>query len=260
MLVRRRQKCLTPGGGFWPFRVTWDRRAPYKSGMTQQNKNVPPTDSPKAEQARAEAEQLGQNAKDKAAEVKDSAAAATATVADQAKQEAQQVAGEAQSQIRGLVDSTVGEFRGRASEGQTALAGTVGSLSQELQQLTRESSASGPVAQLAGDLAARGEQLAGWLEQHEPDDVLVEVRRFAARKPTTFLALAAGAGLLAGRLARGTRDLAQDDQQIPSQPTRPQLAVADPAARRPQDRLTADLGDVDAAHFASQDLRDGGRR
>ncbi|MEL4504414.1 hypothetical protein AAEX63_06645 [Luteococcus sp. H138] len=230
--------------------------------MTQQNKNVPPTDSSKAkaEQARVEAEQLGQNAKQKAAEVKDTAAEATTKVTGQAKQEAQQVATEAQDQIRGLVDTTLGEVRGRASEGQTALAGTVGSLSQELQQLTRESSASGPVAQFAGDIASRGEQLASWLENHEPDDVLVEVRRFAARKPTTFLALAAGAGLIAGRLARGTRDLSQDEQQRPAVAPAPrgQYQVTEPV--RSTDRLTTDVRDVDAAHFASQDLRDGGLR
>ncbi|MEL4358449.1 MULTISPECIES: hypothetical protein [unclassified Luteococcus] len=180
--------------------------------MSNPTKKSPNQESPTKEQARLEAQQLGETGKQQASEVKDQAVDATRQVTDQAKQQAADVAGEAKDQIRGLLDTTAGELRGRAGEGQTALAGTVRALSDEMRQLTSESSASGPVAQLAGDLAGRGQNLAGWLEHHEPDDVLREVRRFAARKPTTFLALAAGAGLLAGRLARGTRELAQEDQ------------------------------------------------
>lgn len=175
------------------------------------------------DQARDEARKVGQDAQAQAAEIKDQAAQTAQQVAGHARVEAEQVVTEARDQVRGLIDTTLGEVRGRAAEGQTALAGTVRSLSQELQQLTQESSASGPVAQLAGDLAGRGDKLATWLGDKQPDDVLLEVRRFAARKPTTFLALAAGAGLLAGRLARGQRDLAQDEQQVQQIAQRPRV-------------------------------------
>ena len=45
--------------------------------------------------------------------------------------------------------------------------------------------------------------MASWLENREPGDLLGEVQRFARNKPGTFLLLAAGAGVLAGRLTRG---------------------------------------------------------
>ncbi len=44
---------------------------------------------------------------------------------------------------------------------------------------------------------------AGWLDQRDPGSLLDEVKRFARRRPGMFLAVAAGAGLLAGRMTRG---------------------------------------------------------
>lgn len=173
--------------------------------MTQTNKP-----NQKAEQAQREAEQVATEAKAKAADLKDATVEGGQQVAETAKLEAAQVAGEARDQVRTLIDSTVGEFRTRANDGQNAIATTVRGLSDELGQLGQGKPASGPVAEFVSDIASRGDNLAQWLEQSSPDDVLLEVRRFAARKPGTFLAIAAGAGLLAGRLARGTRDLASD--------------------------------------------------
>jgi hypothetical protein len=45
--------------------------------------------------------------------------------------------------------------------------------------------------------------VADWLEHREPGDLLDEVRRFARRRPGTFLVGAAVAGALVGRLTRG---------------------------------------------------------
>lgn len=142
--------------------------------MTQP-KNTSHDKQQKTEQAREEARKVGQNVTAQASEVKDQATQATQQVAGQARAEAEQVVTEARDQVRGLIDTTLGEVRSRAAEGQSALASTVRSFSQELQQMTGESSASGPVAQLAGDLAGRGDKLASWLGDKEPDDVLLEV-------------------------------------------------------------------------------------
>ncbi|MEK8109106.1 phage holin family protein [Micromonospora sp. M12] len=49
----------------------------------------------------------------------------------------------------------------------------------------------------------RRQQAAGWLDEREPGEVLDEVRTYARRNPGTFLAGAAVAGLLVGRLTRG---------------------------------------------------------
>jgi hypothetical protein len=57
--------------------------------------------------------------------------------------------------------------------------------------------------QLARQAADQAHSLGSWLENREPGDVLGEVKRFARRKPGAFLAIAAGAGFLSGRLTRG---------------------------------------------------------
>jgi hypothetical protein len=56
---------------------------------------------------------------------------------------------------------------------------------------------------LAQEAARRGGEIAHWLDTHEPADVLDEVKRFARRRPVAFLALAAAAGVVAGRVTRG---------------------------------------------------------
>jgi len=56
---------------------------------------------------------------------------------------------------------------------------------------------------LAQEAARRGGEISHWLDTHEPADVLQEVKRFARRRPVAFLALAAAAGVVAGRVTRG---------------------------------------------------------
>ncbi|TPV47490.1 hypothetical protein FJ661_20630, partial [Pseudarthrobacter phenanthrenivorans] len=61
----------------------------------------------------------------------------------------------------------------------------------------------GVASDLIRQAAQRSESIASWLENKQPGDLLGEVQRFARNKPGTFLLLAAGAGVLAGRLTRG---------------------------------------------------------
>ncbi|TLM80215.1 hypothetical protein FDW83_19020, partial [Pseudarthrobacter sp. NamE2] len=66
------------------------------------------------------------------------------------------------------------------------------------------------------------ESVASWLENKQPGDLLNEVQRFARNRPGTFLLLAAGAGVLAGRLTRGLTAGATESQSsaaIPAPPT-----------------------------------------
>ena len=62
---------------------------------------------------------------------------------------------------------------------------------------------------LAKDLAQQASQqigsIAHWLSEREPGDLLSELKDFGRRKPGTFLAVAAGLGLLAGRMTRGVK-------------------------------------------------------
>src|SRR5690606_33431315 len=79
-------------------------------------------------------------------------------------------------------------------------------LGDELRQMadgTEDPGYATDVVRRVGDATG---QVAQWFEDREPASVLHEVEDFARRRPGTFLLLAAGAGLLVGRLVRGMKD------------------------------------------------------
>lgn len=145
------------------------------------------------------------------ADVKGTAVAAGQDVLDSAKHEAGQVVQEAKVQGRRLLDESVGELRGQASTIQAKLADTVQALSDELGAMAASPDANGPVAQFAGTGREYGDRAAAWLRDNDLDQAVHGIRQYAARNPWTFLALAGGAGLLVGRLARGLRDADSPD-------------------------------------------------
>ena len=142
-------------------------------------------------------------AKEQASTVGHDAKQAGAHVADTAKEEARHVASEAKSQARQLWQQTQSEAEGQAGQQQDRLARGLRSLGDELEQMAKGTDQSGLATDLARQGSAKAREVAGWLENRQPDELLSEVRQFARRRPGTFLAIAAGAGLLGGRLTRG---------------------------------------------------------
>jgi hypothetical protein len=144
-----------------------------------------------------------ETARSAAANVKDTAADAAPGVKDVAKNEASNVADEAKYQARSLVDQTRSELRGQASNQQSALAEKLHGWASELGSMASRADASGPMTDLAQEASRRVGETSHWLENHEPADLLGEVKRFARRRPVAFLAIAAAAGVVAGRVTRG---------------------------------------------------------
>lgn len=142
-------------------------------------------------------------AKSEAANVKDTAVDAAAGVKDFAKSEASNLAEEAKYQARSLVGQTRSELRGQASNQQSALAERVDGWASELGSMASRSDESGPMSDLAQEASRRVGEISRWLDSHEPADLVDEVKRFARRRPVAFLAIAAAAGVLAGRVTRG---------------------------------------------------------
>jgi hypothetical protein len=142
-------------------------------------------------------------AKGEAANVKDTAADAASGVKDVAKSEVSKVAGQAKYQARNLMDQTRSQLRDQTSNQQSQLASRLNGWASELGSMASKSDASGPMTDLAHDASRRVGEISHWLDNHEPRDVLDEVKRFARRRPVTFLALAAAAGVVAGRVTRG---------------------------------------------------------
>jgi hypothetical protein len=143
------------------------------------------------------------SAKGEAANVKDTAAGAAAGVKDVAKSEVSNVASEAKYQVRNFVDQTRSQLRGQVTNQQSQLASTLNGWASELGSMASKSDDSGPMADLAQEASRRVGEISHWLDTHEPADLLDEVKRFARRRPGAFLALAAAAGVVAGRVTRG---------------------------------------------------------
>ncbi|WP_299040241.1 hypothetical protein [uncultured Pseudokineococcus sp.] len=162
------------------------------------------------EQAKEAGQQVAGSAKGAGQEVAGSAKQAGQEVAGTAREKAGETADEARTQARHLyaegreqLNQHAGEQQRRAAQGLSAVTG-------ELRGMVDGSDQQGPVTDLARQAADRVDDAARWLGDREPAQLLDDVRRFAARRPGTFLALAAGAGVLAGRLGRGLKDSGSD--------------------------------------------------
>lgn len=181
-------------GGYAPPEGTSGYAPPEGTGARYREE---PIDS------RSESSSTAETAKGEAANVKDTAADAALGVKDVAKSEASNVAQEAKYQARNLMDQTRSELRGQANSQQSALAGKLNGWASELGSMASKSDESGMMTDLAHEASRRVGEISHWLDNHEPGDVLDEVKRFARRRPVAFLAIAAAAGVVAGRVTRG---------------------------------------------------------
>ncbi len=142
-------------------------------------------------------------AKQQASQVASTGADAAQHVAGVAKEQAGQVTQEAGRQVKHILGQAQSELSSQAQSQQQKLAGGLHSLADQLKSMAQNSEQQGPATDVAHQAAEKAHEFAGWLDNKEPADVLNEVRSFARRRPGVFLAVAAGAGMLAGRLARG---------------------------------------------------------
>ena len=170
--------------------------------------------------------------KDQASGLANSSVQAGKQVGDVARDQASGVAAEAGRQGRHLLGQAQGQLNEQAAEGQRRIAKKLLSVSDELRSMA-ENSNQGVAVDLAQQAASRVGKAGRWLEGREPAQVVDEVQYFARRRPAVFLMLAAGAGLVAGRLTRGLKDAAAGDSPETSQPAAAPVLGGQPA--RPGD-------------------------
>ncbi|MCU1432782.1 MAG: hypothetical protein JWP95_1887, partial [Actinotalea sp.] len=151
-----------------------------------------------------------QTAKDQAAGIAQSAAESGQHLAGEAKNQAAEIGREAGRQAKDILTQGRTQVATQASQQQQKLAGGIRTFGEELSTMAGASEQSGIASEVARQLSGRVDSVAGWLESREPADILEEVKAFARNRPGTFLLLAAGAGMLAGRLTRGLRDGTSD--------------------------------------------------
>jgi hypothetical protein len=148
---------------------------------------------------------------DRAGTVGNETKQATKDVAATAGQEAQRVTREAKDQVRQLVGQTRSDLQSQAATQQTRAASGLRDLSDQLRGMADSTDQDGMARGLVDDAARRAGDAASWLDQRDPGSILDEVRTFAQRRPGAFLAIAAGVGVVAGRLSRSLIDEARDE-------------------------------------------------
>ena len=126
-------------------------------------------------------------------------------VAGTAKDQAREVATEATDRARDLAGEAREQVRQQTDQQRDRLAGTLHQLGDELRSMADQGQGPGIATELARQAGDRVHGIAGYVEQHQPGDVLDEIRDFARRRPGTFVLGALAAGVLAGRLTRGVK-------------------------------------------------------
>ena len=161
-----------------------------------------------------------QSPADRAGTVKDETKHAAGDVAATAGQEAKQVTREAKDQARQLWSQTRRDLTDQAATQQTRVAGGLRELADQLGAMSGSADQDGMAKGLVDDVARRAGDAATWLDQRDPGTLLEEARSFARQRPGTFLAIAAGIGVLAGRLSRSLVDEARDSDDSSAAGTR----------------------------------------
>ncbi|MBV1780811.1 hypothetical protein KRR55_16985 [Paeniglutamicibacter sp. ABSL32-1] len=123
-----------------------------------------------------------------------------------ARSEARQVARDVKAQGAGLLADLGDDVRDQASTQQHRLAVTLRQISEEFAWMLEDPGSEGVASSLVERAAVYSGNAADWLDEREPGDLLDEAKRFARQRPGTFLGLALGAGLLAGRMTRNAGD------------------------------------------------------
>ncbi|MFK4295244.1 hypothetical protein ABH924_000376 [Arthrobacter sp. GAS37] len=141
--------------------------------------------------------------KDEAGNVAAQAGDSAKNVVETAKSEVANVASEVNSSARDLLDQARLDLTDQAGKQQQKVAAGLRSISEELQSMATASEQPGVATDLVRQAAERSSSVATWLEDRDPGSLLDEVKTFARQRPGAFLLLAAGAGVLAGRLSRG---------------------------------------------------------
>jgi hypothetical protein len=155
----------------------------------------------KADAAKQEAGKVAGDAKEQAA-----------NVAGTAKEQAGKVASEATDHAKQLYGQATSELKDQAGVQQEKAAAGLRTVGEQLDSMA-QSSDSGVAQQLVSNLSGRAHGVAEWLEGRDPGSLLGDVKQFAARKPGTFIAIAAVSGLLAGRVVKSLTAEAKDEHE-----------------------------------------------
>jgi hypothetical protein len=150
------------------------------------------------------AEATGKSAQQEGQQLAQSAKESSAQVAQTVKEEAANVAGEVKSQARSLAGEARDQVGGRIEQQKSTAVNALRTSADELQSLTRDGDHSRLTSELTRRAAEQAHSIADYLDTKGASEILDDVRSFARRKPGVFLLAAGLAGVVVGRVVRGT--------------------------------------------------------
>jgi hypothetical protein len=170
------------------------------------------SDAGAKEKAKAKAD----SAKEEAAGVAGDAKSAASDVVGSAKEQASKVASEATGQAKELFGQATSELKEQAGAQQEKAAAGLRTMGDHLGSMA-DNGESGVAGELVRNLSGRAHGVAEWLEGRDAGTLLDDVKSFAARKPGTFIAIAAASGLLAGRVVKSLTAEAKHQHEVADQ-------------------------------------------
>jgi hypothetical protein len=176
----------------------WPQDGSYASSPTTRQAPRAPGRAPEADTHPSTLDTI----KDEAGHATGQAKESATNVLDTAKTEAANVAVELKTNAMDLLDQAKVDLTDQAAMQQQKVSSGLRSISAELHSMANSSNDPGVATDLVRQAAVRSSSVATWLDNREPGAILEEVKTFARQRPGAFLLLAAGAGVLAGRLGR----------------------------------------------------------
>ena len=112
------------------------------------------------------------------------------------------MASEVKTSTRDLLYQAKADLTSQAGTQQQKAAEGIHTISAQLRTMADVPDQPGVASDLIRQAADRSAAIASWLENRDPGSLLQEAKTFAQQRPGAFLLIAAGAGPVAGRLAR----------------------------------------------------------
>lgn len=192
-----------------------------RGGLPEQEQTPGVTDAAKesasnvAGTAKEQASDVAGTAKERASDVAGTAKDRATDVVTTAKEEVAGVVDEARTQVRDLYRQAATSLRDQAESQTGTLATALRELSEQGRALAEgRGEEAGQARDYAQQAAEKVGEIAERIESLGLDGVLDEVQRFARRRPGAFLAGAALAGVVVGRLVRNVSSGQQDQSSF----------------------------------------------
>jgi hypothetical protein len=133
-------------------------------------------------------------------------------VASEAPAQAGKVAHDVKTQLRESTQRTMGDVRGQADQQASKAAQGLRDLSNRAQALAEgRTEEAGNLGGMVENLGRQANEFAARLEARGVQGLLDDAARFGRRRPMAFLALAVGAGFVAGRVVRTGAEVTSSD-------------------------------------------------